>query len=228
MFELIKSYKDSEFLWAYILVFVLAIVVAMCSHEYAHARVAYSCGDDTAKLAGRMTLNPVKHFNLLGILCFLFAGFGWATPVPINPLKFKEYRKGIFLTSIAGVVTNFIICFVACGFSVFVMSFSSSVANITGFYIIYFLALFFAYLSQINLSLCIFNLLPLYPLDGYNILRSVTKGTNKFVNFLGRYGHIILLVLVFSTLLEMGMSYAVGNILYPINMFWMKIIYGMV
>ena len=227
MFELIRTYKDSEFLWAYILVFILAIVVAMCSHEYAHARVAYSCGDDTAKLSGRMTLNPVKHFDLLGILCFLFAGFGWATPVPINPLKFKEYRKGIFLTSIAGVATNFIICFISCGlcelFIYFMSVSSTTLANI-----LFFVGMFFLYLSHINLSLCIFNLLPLYPLDGYNILRSVTKGTNGFVNFLGRYGHIILLVLIFSTLLETGMSFAVINILSPINNFWSKIIFGMV
>lgn len=225
MYSIIQTYKGSEVLWVHILAFLIAIIVAMCSHEYAHAKVAYSCGDDTAKLSGRMTLNPAKHFTLLGTLCFLFAGFGWATPVPINPLKFKDYRKGIFLTSIAGVLTNFVICFFSCGLYILCFRFSFQTSTEFSFYALYLLSYVFYYLMVVNFSLCLFNLLPLYPLDGYNVLRSLTKGTNKVVDFLGRYGSIILIVLIFSTLLEKGMGYAVDYVLQPILSFWSKIIY---
>ena len=81
----------------------LAVTLVLTLHEFAHAFVAYKCGDPTAKWAGRMTLNPAKHFDPLGLVCFVFAGFGWAKPVPINEANFKKYGSGCFWTSAAGV-----------------------------------------------------------------------------------------------------------------------------
>ena len=89
----------------------LAVVVVISLHEFAHAYVAYKCGDPTAKWAGRMTLNPVKHFDLLGMLAFALLGFGWAKPVPVNPANFKNYKRGSFLTSAAGVAVNYVMAF---------------------------------------------------------------------------------------------------------------------
>jgi len=74
----------------------LAVMIVITFHEFAHAYTAYKCGDPTAKFSGRMTLNPVKHFDPLGILMFAVAGFGWAKPVPINPYNFNDYKKGSF------------------------------------------------------------------------------------------------------------------------------------
>ena len=186
---------DKTLLLIYSLAFIVAILIAMCSHEYAHAKMAYNCGDDTAYLAGRMTLNPVAHINPLGALAFLLVGFGWATPVPINPVKFKDYRKGIFLTGIAGVMSNFIICFFSAGLSVLCTYFIGLLAEANfWYYILLFFVVMFSFSATINLSLCIFNLLPISPLDGFNVLPSVTKGTNRFVNFLKRYSQIILII----------------------------------
>ena len=84
----------------------IAATVVLSFHEFAHAFAAYKCGDPTAKYAGRMTLNPMKHFDPLGILMFAMAGFGWAKPVAINPYNFDNYKKGSFWTSAAGVLTN--------------------------------------------------------------------------------------------------------------------------
>lgn len=228
MIDIIMTFKDDKtMLLIYSLAFIVAILIAMCFHEYAHAKMAYSCGDDTAYLAGRMTLNPVAHINPLGALAFLLVGFGWATPVPINPVKFKDYRKGIFLTGIAGVMANFIICFFSVGLSVFCSYFIGllSEANFW-YYVLLFFVVMFSLSATINLSLCIFNLLPINPLDGFNVLQSVTNGTNRFVNFLKRYSQIILIILLISTVFEIGMSFLTVNILTPINAFWTKIIFG--
>jgi Zn-dependent protease len=80
--------------------------------------MAQRCGDDTPRLSGRLTLNPAKHLDLLGTVCLLLFGFGWAKPVPVNINNFKEKKKGLFLVSIAGVTTNLIIAFFAIAFSV--------------------------------------------------------------------------------------------------------------
>lgn len=228
MIDIITEYKDDpKLMLIYLGAFLIAIIVALSFHEYAHARVAYNCGDDTAYLAGRMKLNPFAHLNLLGFACLLLFGFGWAEPVPVTPRKFKEYRKGMFLTSIAGVAMNLVICFIASGLWATVCRlFATTISSEVGFYIYYFVLATLSYTAVINLSLCLFNLLPIYPLDGFNILKSVTKGTNKFVNFLQRYGNIILIVLVVSPVLDYTLAKAVSFIFEQINMFWIKVIIG--
>ena len=85
----------------------LVVVVVLSLHEFAHAFVAYKCGDPTAKFSGRMTLNPLRHFDPIGMLMFAVVGFGWAKPVPINPNNFKNYRSGTFWTSAAGIIMNY-------------------------------------------------------------------------------------------------------------------------
>ena len=89
----------------------LAAVIVLTLHEFAHAFVAWKCGDPTAKFSGRMSLNPMRHFDPLGMLLFALAGFGWAKPVPVNPGNFKKYRSGCFWTSAAGVIVNYLSAF---------------------------------------------------------------------------------------------------------------------
>ncbi len=227
MIDIFLKYKgDTTSLLIFSGAFIIAILIAMCFHEYAHAKVAYLCGDDTAYLAGRMKLNPLAHVNWLGALCFLLVGFGWANPVPITPRKFKEYRKGIFLTGIAGVTANFIICFFSCGLSIlFLKLYANTLEQVTFWtYVLYFLYVTFSLTTTVNLSLCLFNLLPFYPLDGFNVMQSLTKGTNKFVIFMKNYGNIILIALLLTTFFETGLGYAVNFILEPITAFWAKVI----
>ena len=92
---------------------IIPLLLCMIIHEFAHGFAAVKSGDLTPKLQNRYTLNPFAHFDLPGLLCFLFAGFGWAKPVPINPNNFTNYKKGCFFVSIAGVVMNYVTSFIA-------------------------------------------------------------------------------------------------------------------
>ena len=85
-----------------------AVIIVLTLHEFAHAYVAYKCGDPTPKWSGRLSLNPLRHFDLFGLLCFTFVGFGWAKPVSINPENFRNYRAGLGLTACAGIVVNYL------------------------------------------------------------------------------------------------------------------------
>lgn len=90
----------------------VAILFSLILHECAHGWVAYKCGDPTAKMLGRLTLNPMKHLDPLGTICMVFLRFGWAKPVPVNPRNFKHYRRDYILVSMAGIVTNLLLCIV--------------------------------------------------------------------------------------------------------------------
>lgn len=179
---------------------IIAVIFVFAPHEFAHAFVAYKCGDATAKMRGRMTLNPLKHLDIYGFILCAIAGFGWAKPVPINPANFKNYRKGLFLTAIAGVIANYIIAFF--GYLLFiVVSLYFPVGNTLVNNLNYFFQLLFRDLFVFNLGVFIFNLLPLYPLDGFRIVESLTRGINPVQRFLRSYGMYILIVLVLESFL---------------------------
>ena len=172
----------------------LAVMVVITFHEFAHAYVANKCGDPTARFAGRMTLNPVKHFDLLGIVMFALAGFGWAKPVPVNPYNFKNYRRGSFLTSAAGIVVNYLMAFIL--YPIFVLVLIHVSPLVEGTYMVFFIEAFFGSLVIYSLSFCVFNLLPFYPLDGFRIIDALDKKKGKVYRFLRKYGQYILLGLV--------------------------------
>ena len=197
--------------------FILVILFALTIHEWAHSYIAFTQGDVTSKYFGRMSLNPFKHIDPIGFLCLLLFGFGWAKPVPINSVKFKEYRKGLFLTSIAGVTANLIASFVFVGLLVFcskLINFESS--N----YLVQFLYYILVFGSQINLGLAIFNLLPIPPLDGFNVILSFTKGTNRFVEFLQRYGFLILLGFIIFNVIDLLFAVVYDFVLPAFSYFW--------
>ncbi|MBE5746448.1 MAG: site-2 protease family protein [Clostridiales bacterium] len=169
--------------------FILVILFSLTIHEFAHSYIAYTQGDVTSKYFGRMSLNPAKHIDPMGFICLLLFGFGWAKPVPINSVKFKNYRKGLFLTSIAGVCANIIATFVFSGLFILYTNLNTAIVSYFETFVYY--LLYFG--VSINLGLAIFNLLPIPPLDGFNVIASFTKGTNKFVEFLRKYSFVILL-----------------------------------
>ena len=209
----------------------LAVVVVISFHEFAHAYVAYKCGDPTAKFSGRMTLNPVKHFDVLGMLAFALVGFGWAKPVPVNPNNFTNYRKGSFWTSAAGIITNYITAFLF--YPLFVLVAYYLIPVLAGKYAAVFLNRLFFCLFAYSLSFCVFNLLPFYPLDGFRMVDALNKKQGKVYNFLRRYGYYILLGLMLISMLSsrvpyLGyidvlryvMEFAVNIFGKPITLFW--------
>ena len=137
-----------------LLALALIYLIALTFHECAHCFVAYKQGDLTPKLAGRLTLNPIKHLSFWGFLCFMIAGIGWAKPVPVNPIQFKHYRSGIAKVSIAGVLANFVLMIVS---SFFYCLLNNLVGSINTF--MWILILFFRWSMQINAFLIILNLL---------------------------------------------------------------------
>lgn len=178
-----------------IILFVIVAVALLFSlvlHEVSHGLVAHWCGDETAKNRGRLSLNPLKHLDPIGTAFLLIAGFGYAKPVPVNPYNFKHFRRGCIFVSIAGITMNIIISLLSGCFYGLFMALSVKFSN----EICLFLALFFMYLCTINCYLCFFNLLPFFPLDGFNLIQALCKRDNGFIRFMRKYGSYILLALI--------------------------------
>ena len=163
----------------YLISMLLALPIVLLSlslHETAHGFVAWRLGDPTARNLGRLTLNPIKHLDPLGFPCMLLAGFGWANPVPINSRYFKKPRRDIALCSLAGPLSNLLLAFVfllllrfvGYGWLARIVPTSQFTWNV-----IFFCILFLYYGVQMNVTLAVFNLLPIPPLDGSRILFSL-------------------------------------------------------
>ena len=207
--------------------FLLAIMIALILHEWAHAYAAYKSGDPTAKMMGRMTLNPKKHVEPLGLLMFLFVGIGWAKPVPVNPFNYKNFKRGNFWVSIAGVLTNLIIGFVA-SFALFLLThFAGNHLLVSAPLWLFALGMFLEFLVMINIALMLFNLLPIPPLDGYNLLRSFTKPNNRYMQFARNNSMILIMIVLVLSILGYGVFVLGGYIIGGFNSLW-ALIFGSV
>lgn len=166
-----------------------AILIALSFHEFAHAWAANKMGDPTAKNLGRLTLDPIKHLDLIGTICLILFRFGWAKPVPINPRNFRKPVRDEILVSLAGVAMNFLVSFIA--FVALFFIFNGTVSDIAS-YIIY-------YIIMLNIYFGIFNLIPIPPLDGFHIISALfIRKAGQVVSVLYRFGFIILLVLLLT------------------------------
>ena len=179
--------------------FIIAVLIALTVHEYAHGLVAYWLGDPTAKYEGRLTLNPVAHLDPLGTVMFLLIRFGWGKPVPINPRYFKHYRRDTALVAIAGPISNLVLAFIAFGlFQLFAQRGSEFLTVVQSDNTLYMFGLNILLISiSINLGLMAFNLLPIAPLDGSKILVAFIplKYEDAYERFMS-YGTYILLALL--------------------------------
>ena len=185
------------------------LIISITVHEYAHAKTAQMLGDPTAAIAGRVSLNPLRHLDWLGSLCMLFFGFGWGKPVPVAVLNFKNPKRGSALVALAGPVSNLIM---ACLWG-FLFGALSYVLPYGGyFYELLVIAV------QLNCVLCVFNLLPISPLDGSRILALLVPDRIYFKMI--RYERIFFLVLVGLMLLDVlnpVIDFLAGGMLRGIN-----------
>ncbi|MGR3177961.1 MAG: site-2 protease family protein [Candidatus Anammoxibacter sp.] len=203
-----------------ILVFAPAILFAITIHEFSHAWTANKLGDSTAKLQGRLTLNPIAHLDLMGTICFIVAHFGWGKPVPVNVANFNNPRRDNMLVSFAGPASNFIAAFGLGIIFHFINGRISPASNLA-------LPIFeFLFLSiRINLFLAFFNLIPLFPLDGSHILKGVLPYhlVPKF-EIISKYSPFILLGLILLSR-PTGIS-ILGAILNPPVIFFSRMFTG--
>ena len=149
------------------ILFLIAIIIAVTIHEYAHAKTAFLLGDPTPQNQGRITLNPLKHLDITGSIFFILAGFGWGKPVITNPYNYRRPAIDYAITSIAGPVANLLLAIVA--------SLPGTIYYITGNLSNSLLLNFFEILFQANLLLFVFNLIPIYPLDGSKVIMAMIK-----------------------------------------------------
>lgn len=176
----------------YLIASFFAVTIVLTLHEFSHALVAYKCGDPTPKWTGRLSLNPMRHFDWIGLVCFTLVGFGWAKPVEINPGNFKRYRLGLALTAVAGVVVNYLSAFLFYPLFCVVLYYGGGMPVFLYDFFSDFTYLLFA----MSLSFCVFNLLPLFPLDGFRLVDALSKKRGRIYRFLRDYGQYILLGLI--------------------------------
>lgn len=196
------------------------LLLALCAHEAAHGYAAYRCGDPTAKILGRVTLNPAKHLDPVGTVCMLFLRIGWAKPVPVNPRNFRNPRRDDLIVSLAGITANLLMFAIGCiamyiPLTLALRELGGQYVDCTQFYqwafgmsemvlethgsTLYYLYEIIVNFCMINLSLACFNLLPIPPLDGYHVLNDlVLRNTDPFATQRAmRIGQAIILLIVF-------------------------------
>lgn len=191
------------------------IFIAITVHEYAHGYAALKMGDPTAKLSGRLSMNPLAHMDIVGALSMLIFGFGWARPVPINPNNFKNHKKGTVVVSLAGPISNLFLAFLGSvlygifrriGFGNFSSQFSE---------------IFYGLLAQlILLNVCfgIFNLVPFPPLDGAKIVGAFLPYKTYFrIMQYERYAFPILIVLMYLGIFDKILGVLITPIVSSLN-----------
>lgn len=179
------------------------IIIGISIHEFAHALVAYRLGDPTAKLAGRLTLNPASHLDPLGTFSLLFIGFGWGKPTPFDPYNLRNIKRDSALISVAGAASNFILAFILAAPYLIAHALEMPSSSINLIYLYIYPVIFF------NVILGVFNLIPIAPLDGFKVLAGLLP-KDWYQDFMQteQYGIFILLFLLLSGV--------IGRILLPI------------
>ena len=198
------------------------ILLALTFHEFMHGWVAYRLGDPTAKLAGRLTMNPLVHLDPIGTIMIFLVRFGWAKPVPVNPRYFSQPKRDMLLVSVAGPAANILLAFLsglllrsiyAGTFNFLPVNILKPVYNMVNFSL------------QINLALAIFNLLPVPPLDGSKILYGLLPYRYEYIyEYLERYGPFVLMGLIlFGMVTRISI---LGAFIYPFVNFFSRLFVG--
>ncbi len=203
--------------WQAMIISLPAIIIGLTFHEYAHGWAAYKLGDPTARSAGRLTLNPIAHLDPIGFIALLLFHFGWAKPVPINPMYFKgDRKKGIILVSLAGPLSNLLLAIIF-GLLLHLLQNQPFLYDNQAA-----ILLLLEYFVLINVILAVFNLIPIPPLDGSKILFGLVPGYPNWMLQLERYGFLILIVLmilgIFGIIIQ-WIAYPIYGLLSPTDVF---------
>jgi Zn-dependent protease len=207
-----------------ILIQLPILLISLTIHEFSHGYAAYKLGDDTAKRAGRLTLNPISHIDPLGLIMLFIARIGWAKPVPINPYNFQNYKRDTAITAAAGPAANFSLAIILALVFNFIKKVNPDIMyNASGFSQIMLSMLLYAVL--INLALGLFNLIPVPPMDGSKILGGFLSDDAyaKFTAQEKKGAQILMIVLVSSYIFKLNI---IGAIIMPPLNFFLKLLTG--
>lgn len=192
------------------LLFVIpCVLLALTVHEVSHGWMAFKLGDPTARNLGRLTLNPLKHIDPIGTLCMIFFHFGWARPVPINSRYFKKPRRDMALTAAAGPASNFIMAFIGIFLRQILIAIFNAFPASSSFvgYIQYAAIMLLTYFHILNLSLGLFNLIPIPPLDGSRIFLTFLPAKYYFgIMKYERYIQLALMLLLCTGIISLPLS----------------------
>lgn len=185
-----------------IIISAILVLLTITCHEFAHGFVSYKLGDPTPKAEGRLSLNPMNHIDIIGALCLLIFGFGWAKPVQVNPQYYKNEKWGMALTALAGPVMNFILAFLSMAIiAIFRIQGNSFLFTVLNSFM------------RLNIGLGIFNLIPIPPLDGAKVFGAFLPSDLYFsIMRYERYGFILLIVLLYTGVFNGLLSFSIGFI----------------
>ncbi len=189
---------DFGFIWDYVVI-VAASMLCIMFHEVSHGMVALKLGDPTAKNAGRLTFNPVKHIDIWGLLMMAIFKFGWAKPVPIDMRNFKHPVRDMAITAAAGPISNLVLAFLA----LCIRAGALYVNQKTGGAISDFVVTFFQYVAVLSVGLAVFNVIPIPPLDGSKVLNALLPQQvyYKILRY-ERYGFLVMMLVLYTGILD--------------------------
>lgn len=204
LMDFLQSRASMTVLDVAFMILAYAVILLLCLpvHEFAHGIVAYWCGDNTAKWHGRLSLNPFRHLDLWGTLMILTVGMGYAKPVPVNSRNFRNYKRDMILVALAGPLSNFLMAAIAT-FLYLLVAYTATYSAV-----IQMVLMLLSIIINVNISLMVFNLLPIPPLDGSRLWSSLLPG--KWAYTLEQYSRYItmgLFLLLFTGVLDVPLYY---------------------
>lgn len=206
------SLQDDLFQWV---VRAIVLFTAMPIHECAHGYMADRLGDNTARVQGRLTLNPFVHLDLMGSICLIAFGFGWAKPVQVTSRHFKNPKRDMALTAIAGPISNILMALVVMILYKLCYGFMPMLRENT---FVYVLTSVLGIMMSINLYLAVFNLLPVPPLDGAKFFGAILPSKAYFFMLrYERYVYIVLVILLFTGVLWWPLQWASGKLMIALD-----------